>query len=135
SLDLSATVAATGGAAETVTWTSSNVAVATVSSAGVVEAVGVGDTTITATSTFDTSKSDTIQITTDWPGSALWTHQFGTSESEYATVVAVDGAGNVIVGGDAEGSPGGPNARSADAFVTKTDSSGTPHWTHQFGTD
>lgn len=135
SFALSATVTAAGGAAETVTWTSSDEAVATVSSAGVVEAVGVGDTTITATSTFDPSRSDTIQITTDLPGSELWTHQFGTSEYEYPSGVAVDAAGNVIVVGDTDGDYGGPNKGDSDAFVTKIGSSGTPLWKHQFGTD
>jgi len=63
SLHLSATVSAAGGASETVTWTSSDVAVATVSSAGVVDAVAVGVTTITATSDFDPSKHDSVDIT------------------------------------------------------------------------
>ena len=134
SFALTATVTGVGGAAEAVTWTSSDEAVAIVSPAGELDAVGMGNTTITATSTFDTSKSDTIQITTELPGSAVWTHQFGTSEFEYPTGVAVDAGGNVIVVGDTDGSLGGANAGSADAFVTKTDSSGTLLWTHQFGT-
>lgn len=50
-----------GGADQSVTWTTSDDKVATVS-AGVVTGVGVGPVTITATSTKDDSKSDTYTI-------------------------------------------------------------------------
>lgn len=46
----------------TVTWTSSNEAVATISSSGVVTALASGSTTITATSTVDTSISASITV-------------------------------------------------------------------------
>lgn len=60
---LTATVSVSGGAAQTVNWSSSNTNVATVSSSGLVTAKAVGTTTITAKSTVDTTKSDTCTVT------------------------------------------------------------------------
>ena len=60
---LTATVEATGGAPNNVTWASSAETVATVSAVGVVTAVSPGTATITATSTFDESKSGSALIT------------------------------------------------------------------------
>lgn len=60
---LTADVTVVGGAAKTVTWTSDNHAIATVSSTGVVTGNAVGTAKITATSTADKSKSDTITAT------------------------------------------------------------------------
>ena len=59
---LSATVYGTNSPAQTVTWTSSNTSVATVSSSGVVTAKALGTATITATSTVDTTKSGTCTV-------------------------------------------------------------------------
>ena len=67
-LALSATVVADGGASSTVLWASSNAGVAAVSAAGLVEAKAPGTATITATSDFDGSKSDTVKITVVAPG-------------------------------------------------------------------
>ena len=58
---LGATVHAVNGASESVTWSSSNTSVATVSN-GVVTALSVGTSTITATSTFDSSKKGTCVV-------------------------------------------------------------------------
>ncbi len=58
-----ATVVAVGGAAETVTWTTSDTTVATVDSNGVISGVLVGTAIITATATADTSKKATATIT------------------------------------------------------------------------
>ena len=60
---LTATVSVTGGAPQTVNWTSSNNSVATVSSTGYVTALAEGSATITATSTFDGTKKGTCTIT------------------------------------------------------------------------
>ena len=60
---LSATVNGTNSPAQTVTWISGNSTVATVNSSGVVTAVGVGSTTITATSTVDLLKSGSCTVT------------------------------------------------------------------------
>jgi len=54
---LAVTVTSVGGAAEAVTWSSSDVAVVTVSSEGLVVGVASGTATVTATSSFDPSKS------------------------------------------------------------------------------
>lgn len=62
-LQLTATVETSGAAPTSVTWTSSNTAVATVSAGGAVTAIAEGTSQITATSTFDTSRSDTVTIT------------------------------------------------------------------------
>ena len=61
-VELSATVSVKGGAAQTVTWASSNEDVATVSSEGVVTAVAPGAVVITATSTVDSSKSGSASL-------------------------------------------------------------------------
>ena len=63
SLQLSATVTTTGGASEAVNWSSNNTSVATVNSSGLVTALAEGTTTITATSNFDSTQSDSITIT------------------------------------------------------------------------
>ena len=65
-IPLTATVSATH-APETVTWTSSNEAVATVSSTGEVRGVGGGTVDIIATSTVDVTKADTVSITVPTP--------------------------------------------------------------------
>lgn len=58
---LTATVTTVGGAADTVTWTSSNDNVATVVD-GTVTGVAAGEATITATSTFDPNQSATCAV-------------------------------------------------------------------------
>ena len=60
---LSATVTADAGAAQTVTWRSSNPAAATVSATGLVTAVGLGSAAITVLSTADTTRRATSAIT------------------------------------------------------------------------
>lgn len=62
-LQLTATVTAVGAASEEVTWTSDNAAVASVDAAGLVTAVAEGTASITATSVFDATRSDSITIT------------------------------------------------------------------------
>ena len=60
---LTATVVTVGGADDAVTWTSDDEAVATVDAAGLVTAVAAGTATITATSDFDDTISDSAAIT------------------------------------------------------------------------
>lgn len=62
-LTLTATVTALGGADASVTWASSNEAIAQVSGAGVVTAVSEGQATITATSVFNPEASGSAVIT------------------------------------------------------------------------
>ena len=61
--NLAAMVSGTNSPAQTVTWTSSDTSVATVSNAGVVTAKKAGSATITATSTVDSSKSGSCSVT------------------------------------------------------------------------
>src|SRR5690606_30027926 len=60
---LTASVTAARGIAESGSWSSSDEAVATLDSAGVVHAVGLGTTTVTATSAADVTESDSAVVT------------------------------------------------------------------------
>ncbi len=56
----------------------------------------------------------------DATGNELWTRQFGSSSSDYAYGVAVDGLGNVYVAGFTDGTlPGQISSGGSDAFVVK----------------
>ena len=68
---LSATVNGTNNPSQGVTWSSSNTAVATVSNNGLVTAVAKGSATITATSTYDTTKSGQCAIAVVKTGSTV----------------------------------------------------------------
>lgn len=61
--NLTAAVAADAGVPVTVTWTSSSATVATVSTAGVVTALGVGTSQVCAVSTFDPTKQGCSAVT------------------------------------------------------------------------
>ena len=63
SVPLSATVETVGGASVEVTWSSSDERVASVSGAGVVTALAVGEAIVTATSAFDERQGDSVTIT------------------------------------------------------------------------
>lgn len=63
SIGAAATVVTEGFAPKTLTWTSSDTDVATVDASGNIVAVAAGSATITATSTFDDTKSATISVT------------------------------------------------------------------------
>jgi hypothetical protein len=60
-----------------------------------------------------------------------WLRQFGTTNADHARAVIVDGAGNVLVTGNAAELPG---QTVAGPFVRKYDSFGVELWTRQFGT-
>jgi len=62
-LTLTATVVTTGNASDSVTWGSSDETVATIDAVGNVTTLATGTTNITATSTADPSKNDTITLT------------------------------------------------------------------------
>lgn len=69
---LTANVDATPASADkTVTWTSSNPSVATVSESGLVTAVAQGTATITATSNLDNTKSGTCSVTVNAPAAPI----------------------------------------------------------------
>ncbi len=67
-------------------------------------------------------------------GTELWSRQIGTTSDDASLSVAVDGAGNAFISGTTDGSLGGPNAGSGDAYLTKLDASGTELWSRQVGT-
>ena len=87
--------------------------------------------------------SDAFVRAYDASGTERWTTQFGTEFATVAQSIAVDGSGNVYVGGHTEGGlPGFENAGGAplgpvsewnDAFLRKYASDGTELWTQQFG--
>ena len=71
-------------------------------------------------------------------GSHQWTTTFGGTGDDFGESVAVDGSGNVHVGGYFEGTVnfGAGNVTSAgnqDVFVTKLNSSGVHQWTTTLG--
>ncbi len=68
-------------------------------------------------------------------GSSQWIRQFGTSSSDYANSITVDGQGNSWVAGHTYGAlPGQASTGKQDAFVRKYDANGNELWTRQFGT-
>jgi len=71
----------------------------------------------------------------DGSGNEIWTRQFGTSDSDGATGVAVDPSNNVYVACVTTGTlPGQTSSGGNDAFVRKYDGSENEIWTRQFGT-
>jgi hypothetical protein len=70
----------------------------------------------------------------DASGDHVWTQQLGTSESDVVYGVSADGLGNVYISGSTEGSLGGAQIGSTDAFVAKYDAAGYHQWTRQLGT-
>jgi hypothetical protein len=67
-------------------------------------------------------------------GTELWTNQFGTSDYDISTSLAVDSKGDVYMSGITLGSIGNTAAGSYDVFLCKYNSIGTELWIRQFGT-
>jgi len=68
-------------------------------------------------------------------GSEVWTQQWGTTDTDYPAHIALDGSGNIFVGGETYGVfSGQASSGGVDVFVSKLNSSGTVLWTRQFGT-
>ena len=84
-ITLTATVTTQYCAPSTVTWTSSDDSVATVSDSGVVTGKKAGEATITATSTFDTSKKASIKVSVSESKAAKATWLDNTSASFVGT--------------------------------------------------
>ena len=68
-------------------------------------------------------------------GTEAWTRQFGSNQTDIATDVSVDAAGDVYVVGHTAGSvkPGTPNTGLNDFFVRKYTLAGNVAWTQQVG--
>ena len=94
----------------------------------------IGTTDLTATSTADPTKADTITLTITPQGALRWTRQFGTSSLDSANGIATDANGNVYTTGYTHGALEGSNAGGADAFIRAYDPDGSLRWTRQFGT-
>ena len=77
---------------------------------------------------------DAFIAASDRGGTVQWTRQFGDSDSDGGSGIAVDGSGNSYITGYTWGDLGGPNQGRRDAFVVKHDSGGTVQWTRQIGT-
>jgi hypothetical protein len=71
----------------------------------------------------------------DPDGTLLWIEQLGTSDYDESFSVAVDASGNAFISGLTEGSLGGTNVGSRDAFLSKYDPAGNLLWTEQLGTN
>jgi Beta-propeller repeat len=78
--------------------------------------------------------SDIFLARYDSAGTQTWVRQFGTVQDNWATGLASDGAGGVIVVGATDDNLGGPNAGETDAFVARYDGTGSRVWIKQFGT-
>src|SRR3990170_1841136 len=67
-------------------------------------------------------------------GSEAWTRQFGSAGQDWILGMAVDGEGNIYLGGRTDGAlPGQLSSGQIDAFLVKFDGSGKELWTRQFG--
>jgi len=67
-------------------------------------------------------------------GTSLWTRIWGSTNDEYASGVAIDGAGNIYVAGYTAGAfDGQTNAGGADLCLTRYDSAGSSVWTRIWG--
>jgi len=100
---LAAIVAPSNATINTVTWTSSNTAIATVSSSGLVTAVAAGEDIVTATST-DGSFTATCAVTVDAAGTLTW---YNISNRWQANTYLYDGGNGQVKYGS---SPSGNNA-------------------------
>jgi len=80
-------------------------------------------------------QKDNILMKIDTDGILVWTRQWGTDASDYASGIALDSAGNIYVVGQTEGAlDGNMNFGGNDIFLTKFSSEGSKIWTKQWGT-
>jgi hypothetical protein len=67
-------------------------------------------------------------------GELLWTEQFGTSEADGASAVAISDDGRIAVAGFSSGNLGATNEGGDDVFVRLLDGDRAIVWTRQLGT-
>ena len=81
--------------------------------------------------------SDVVVAKFDANGNHVWSQRFGSTLSEAGNTVAVDASGNVIVGGQFQGTVsfggGALVASSTDMFLAKYNSAGLHQWSVDFG--
>ncbi|MBI4699655.1 MAG: hypothetical protein HY744_00570 [Deltaproteobacteria bacterium] len=82
-------------------------------------------------------ESDIFVAKLDKDGNHVWSKRFGDAQQQYGLGVATDGAGNVVVTGNFDGtvSFGGQDLTSSggDVFVAKLDPDGNHLWSKRFG--
>ncbi len=71
----------------------------------------------------------------DPEGTVLWTHQFGSDDTDYARSIALDGSRAVYVAGHTSGDLVEPNQGNYDAYVQRYDADGENPMSWQFGTE
>jgi len=77
---------------------------------------------------------DVFVVKVDTTGTRLWTRMFGSPATDYATSVALDPTGNILVAGYTRGSiDGNGNAGIDDLFVVKLAPDGSRLWARQLG--
>ena len=69
-----------------------------------------------------------------WGQNKDWTVQWGTSEHDQGSSVAVDKDGNIFTTGDTGGALDGTNAGGSDIFLIKWNPDRSKAWTRQWGT-
>lgn len=79
---------------------------------------------------------DIFMIKLDSDGNEIWTKQYGTTESDIGSDIALDDSGNIYITGTTWGDlDGSGNLGNQDIFITKFDSGGDHIRTKQFGTE
>lgn len=82
----------------------------------------------------DSATSDSFVTLYDTKGQELWTDRTGALGADRASAVAFDGAGNVYVAGQAQGSIGGGTASGGwDGYLRAYNATGQVQSTRQFG--
>jgi len=115
---------------KTVTWTSSNPAVATVSASGQVTAIAAGDTTITATSNGDTTKSASCAVTVtaagQGGGSSSSANGGNSSSANGGNSSSTEGNGDGSGSSSTTGDDGKKSSSSSSETVGKNEETGNP---------
>jgi len=109
-----------------VSWSSSAAAIATVAPSGRVQAVAQGRTYVTPALGRLLGEPAPIRVGPPWG-----TVMFGTRHGDVPHAVALDGAGNVVIGGKTDDAFDGHSL--GDAFLSKLDAQGDRVWLKQFG--
>jgi hypothetical protein len=82
---------------------------------------------------FQGGLGDVFAAKFDSSGTAQWTTQMGTEETDEGLAIAVDGSGNIRIAGYTEGDLGSPSQGGKDALVIACDGAGIVQWVRQPG--